>query len=283
MKLCILAIAYSVFLISALHSIAAYIPLKAGALENFDKRAVQRRNPREAANEQGAALAQLQAQPGEIKVEFDEIIGSPRLISPVHGFLTGPEGKAGAIALAALQAFPANDPHRTIKAFLRQHSRLFGHGPEALAAARLQRDYVTPHNGLRTVVWEQQLDGIAIFDGLLIGHLTKRGELVNLSSRFIPQPLEAANKGAVNRAQLVAKPVISVQEAILRAAENIGTRLDPNNIAALSDSGADVEKRQSFKAEPLKGETQSEVGLAADEPFDDASVLACGTDEPDPR
>ena len=39
------------------------------------------------------------------------------------------------------------------------------------------------------------MDGIAIFDGLLIGHLTKRDELVNLSSRFIPQPLEAANKG----------------------------------------------------------------------------------------
>jgi hypothetical protein len=41
-------------------------------------------------------------------------------------------------------------------------------------------------------------------DGLLIGHLTKRGELVNLSSRFIAQPIEAANKGAVNRAQLIA-------------------------------------------------------------------------------
>ena len=82
---------------------------------------------------------------------------------------------------------------------------------------------------------------------------------MNLSSRFVPQPLEAANKGTVNRAQLVAKPVISVQEAILRAAENIGTRVDPNNIAALSDPGADIEKRQSLKAEPLKGEIRARL------------------------
>jgi hypothetical protein len=130
MKRRFLAIAYSAYLISAHHSIAAYTPLKADALENFDKRAVQRRNPLEAANEQGAALAQLQAQPGEIKVEFDEIIGSPRLIS-LGSWLSHRTGReTGAIAPAALQAFPANDPHRPIKAFLRQHSRLFGHGPE---------------------------------------------------------------------------------------------------------------------------------------------------------
>ena len=192
-------------------------------------------------------MAQLQAQERDLKVEFDEIIGSPRLISSVHGFLTGPEGKTGAIAPAALQAFPVDDPHRSIKAFLRQHSRLFGHGPEALTEARLQSDYVTPHNGLRTVIWEQQQDGIAIFDGLLIGHLTKRGELVNLSSRFVPQPLEAANKGAINRAQLIAKPVIPAQEAIVRAAENIGARVDPNSIVAVSGSGADVENGRVSK------------------------------------
>jgi hypothetical protein len=56
MKLRFSAIAYSAYLLSTLHSHSAYTPRKAGALENFDQRAVQRRNPREAANEQGAAF-----------------------------------------------------------------------------------------------------------------------------------------------------------------------------------------------------------------------------------
>src|SRR5687768_3607017 len=118
MKVYFLAAVCSASLISPLQAIAAYAPLKAGALENFDKRRVERRDPRGAVDQQGAALAQLQAQQRGISVEFDEIVGSPRLITSVHGFLTGPEGRAGAIALATLQAIPANDPHRSIKAFL---------------------------------------------------------------------------------------------------------------------------------------------------------------------
>ena len=39
---------------------------------------------------------------------------------------------------------------------------------------------------MRTVVWEQRLDGTPVFEGLAKGHITRRGELVNIASRFLP-------------------------------------------------------------------------------------------------
>src|SRR5678815_8893 len=163
----------------------AYSNGKQKALPNLDKRPRQQPPSAEAAAEQRLALTRLQERAPGIKVEFDEVVGTPRFISSPHGFLTGAEGKGGTIGAAALEAFPANDPHRVVKSFLRQHAQLFGHGPEVLNGARTLRDDVTAHSGLRTVIWEQQLDDIAVFEGKLVGHITKRGELVSLSSGFI--------------------------------------------------------------------------------------------------
>jgi hypothetical protein len=38
------------------------------------------------------------------------------------------------------------------------------------------------------VVWEQQVDGIPVFEGVFMAHTTKRGELVSLASQFVPEP-----------------------------------------------------------------------------------------------
>jgi hypothetical protein len=125
-----------------------------------------------------------------------------------------------------------------------------------LNGARTLRDDVTAHSGLRTVIWEQQLDDIAVFEGKLIGHITKRGELVSLSSRFIPGPAEAANKGWPIAQPLVARPRISALEAIVLAAENIGATVIATDIVPLAQNAEGAEKRQSFRADPLKGETR---------------------------
>ena len=99
-----------------------------------------------------------------LKVEFDPVTGSPKSVLSADGFLTGPEGKGATISTANLAGFATNDSNRVTKAFLSEQRALFGHGPEALDQARIQREYVTPHNGLQTVVWEQQVDGIAVFE-----------------------------------------------------------------------------------------------------------------------
>ena len=40
--------------------------------------------------------------------------------------------------------------------------------PQALDQARIKRDFVGAHNGLMTVVWEQEVEGIPVFEGVLI-------------------------------------------------------------------------------------------------------------------
>ncbi|MGA2852642.1 MAG: hypothetical protein ABSE90_00720, partial [Verrucomicrobiota bacterium] len=149
---------------------------------------------------QKSEAAVLRQSVPSLKVEFDPVTGSPKSVLSTDGFLTGPEGKGATISAARLAGFATNDPNRVTKAFLSEHRAIFGHGPEALDKARISRDYVTPNNGLHTVVWEQQVDGIAVFEGVLISHTTSKGELVNISSQFVPDPDGAATRGTPNRA-----------------------------------------------------------------------------------
>src|SRR5207248_3420041 len=139
----------------------------------------------------------------ELKITSDKVLGTPRLISARRGFLTGAQGQGGAVTEPFLQAFPAADPHRVIKAFLNEHSALFGHDASALASANVSRDYVTKHNGLHTVVWEQTQDGIPVFEALLVGHTTRNGELVSLADHFVADPAKAAILGMPNHAALL--------------------------------------------------------------------------------
>ncbi|MCX8107957.1 MAG: hypothetical protein N3G20_04055, partial [Verrucomicrobiae bacterium] len=79
------------------------------------------------------ALNQLRQRLPNVKVSLDRITGSPRLISAGPGAcLTGPNGSGSAISRVNLDLFPADDPHRVVKAFIKEHSDLFGHGPENL-------------------------------------------------------------------------------------------------------------------------------------------------------
>ena len=96
----------------------------------------------------------------------------------------------------------------------------------------VKRDYITAHNGLRTVVWEQQLDGIAVFEAVLISHTTGRGELVSLSSQFVQDASSAADKGHRNKARKRDEPRLSAAEAVLKAAQNVGEPLQPTDVQA---------------------------------------------------
>ena len=162
-------------------------------LADFDRR--QEKAAPAAMADKFAKAAELRNRVPGLKVDFDPVRGSPKYIASTTGFLSGPAAQGRGISPLSLRALPANDPHRAIKAFLNEHSGLFGHGAEVLATATLKRDFVTPHNGLRTVIHEQQLDQIPVYEALLMGHITQRGELVNLSSQFLPNLEEAATVG----------------------------------------------------------------------------------------
>ena len=162
------------------------------------------------------------------------------------------------VAARFLRKRSHNIPPRTRiaspRAFLDEHTALFGYGSEALDAARISREFITGHNGMRTVIWEQQVDGISVFEALLISHTTKRGELVSLSSHFVPAPDRAAGSGASGRAQ----PIITAPQAVSDAAQNIGDSISANDLSVTS-AAEGAERQQTFSAAALKGDATAHL------------------------
>jgi len=243
-------VACLVYLRGLTDALAATLPTRP-ELPDFDVRTQNASALAVPTVDRAPALANLKARVPDVKVDFDDITGSPAWIRSERGFLTGTNG-GGAVSSQTLARYSAADPHRATRAFLDEHSGLFGHDSTALDAASIKREFITAHNGLRTVVWEQQVDGIPVFEALLVSHTTKRGELVSISSHFVPAPEQAAGGGASNRLANLSRPLITAPQALVDAAQNIGDALAPGDLSAQSSAeGAD--QRQSFSANALKG------------------------------
>jgi len=156
-----------------------------------------------------AAAAKLEAELPGVRVDFDEALGSPKFVASTRGFLATTPGGAG-------------DPPQVVKTFLDGHAALFGHGAAVLEQAKLVRDYATAHNGLRTLVWQQELEGVRVFESTLQAHVTKNGELVNVASRLVPDPATAAVK---------APERIDAKAAVSAAGQEVGDPLPTTQIA----------------------------------------------------
>src|SRR5688572_22533895 len=209
-------------------------------LPDFDQRRDRRPDHPVLPPRKAAAAALLHERVPGLKIVTDKLFESPQFVASPNGFLTGPRGRGKSVPDAPAAA--GNDhPHGPLRAFLNEHSALFGFGPEALDAAALKRDYVTTHNGVRTVVWEQHLDDIPVLDSVFLAHITRDGELVNVSSRFLADPAAAARgRGA--------RPRNSAGDAVLAAAQSLGEALALTDLATLDNQPPGPHQKQRFKA-----------------------------------
>jgi hypothetical protein len=205
------------------------------------------------------AVARFKEHWPQIQLDYDPILLSPKSVLPRLGYLTGPGGAGITVSDATAQMFDPDDPDRPVKAFLQEYQALFGFGPEALDDADVQRDYVSTGNGARTVVWQQQVAGVPVFNALLIGHITQAGELACLSSEFIPSPAQAADPAMVALVQSGASLPLPVQQALLTAVTNIGDRFTAGYVVAETDvTGAT--RQQTFTApDGFKGDARAEL------------------------
>lgn len=228
---------------------------------NLDKRQPNTGNPELEPQKAATHLAELL--PGAT-IQFDPIVGSPKWISSRDGFLSGRNGVGKAITPQAHRGIHPADPHSAIKAFLNEHAKLFGHDSTALHRARVGRDFTSAHNGLRTAVWEQELDGIPVFQAALIGHITAAGELVNISSRFLPQ------LNNIKRHPLTPQLAkLSAAKAVLLAAANLGLPLLENDlVAAVSNN----QPTHQFTAQAAKGPIHVQLKWL---PLDPANLRLC--------
>ncbi len=228
-------------------------------LANYDKRKVNAVAPPTAlANpQQAAAASQLEGRVNGLRYSRHEQLGTPRFLSAARGFLTGAAGVGKGMRQASVDAVPASDPYRVFKAFVNEHATLFNHDAKAFDDSVVKVDEVTAHNGLRTVIWQQQLDDLPVYGGLFVGHLTKKQELVSLSDRFVPN-LEQASSAIAGRDDLVNSPPVTAESAIRFAAANLGE--DANEVSPSSLSAAEgVKQKQSFASPRLRGESHVQL------------------------
>jgi Fungalysin metallopeptidase (M36)/Bacterial Ig domain/Fungalysin/Thermolysin Propeptide Motif len=190
------------------------------------------------------AEARLRRQAPHVRVERHPLLGTPQWIIANDSFLTAPEAPA-------VGAARASDPHHVVKQFVNDYSNLFGHDAAALDAAKVKRDYTAAHTGMRTVVWEQQEEGIPLFESIFIAHTTKQGELVNVSSHFIPDLAGAVKRG--NNPNIT-QPPLTASMAIAIACTNVGEASPVlSDIIAQGEPEA-VILHQTFRCSAAKGD-----------------------------
>ncbi|HEX7652111.1 MAG TPA: M36 family metallopeptidase, partial [Verrucomicrobiae bacterium] len=190
----------------------------------------------------------LQGRVPQLNIDRDAILGGPKFIGSTAQFLTGANGAGGAVTETTANQFPLDEPKRGVKTFLTEHRALFGFGPEALTTAKINRDYISANSGSSSTVWQQQIDEIDVFEAVFKAHLTKRGELINVSSQFVPD-LPAATGKITNRTNLEANPPVSAAQAIMMAAQNLGESLAANQLSP-QDSPQGNNQVQHFNGFP---------------------------------
>ncbi len=212
---------------------AAALPMRK-PLGNFSR---QQRGPMPPSAAQQAALADLQASLPNVEVQFDAVTGSPNLIMATGRYLTAAAGRAG-------------DGYDAVRQFVNEHAALFGHDTTPLNESRLTREDVTAHNGMRTVVWQQQVDGVPLYHTIFKANVTRDGALVTASSHFLADAEGATQLAVKERVMLMAAPPVDVRQAVSLAAVSLGEQVAPEDVVETGPPDG-VEQKQRFSAPQL--------------------------------
>ncbi|RKY19602.1 MAG: hypothetical protein DRQ55_10220 [Planctomycetota bacterium] len=147
-----------------------------------------------------AELSSLREQVLELRMDEDELFGTPHFLRSTRQLLTGP-------------AHGAATPSEVVSNFVDAHPALFEVPGSEVLVGRRARDFVTRHNGVQHLTFQQQVGGLDIWGAELKANVTARGELINISSTLLSRPVGDFALPAVQ---------LSAQDAILSAFANAG-------------------------------------------------------------
>ena len=193
------------------------------------------------------AVASFAEQWPQIQLDYNPASLSPHSIMPRAGYLTGPGGSGVTVSSAYANLFDSGDPYRPVEAFLAEYQALFGFGPEEITNALVQRDYVTPADGLHTVVWQQQVVGVPVFNALFSAHMTATGELACISCDFTPTPALAVDPEDLAAVLNGYDLPFSGADALQTAVNNVGDVFDETDISNWSGIQG-ITRNQTFTA-----------------------------------
>ena len=166
------------------------------------------------------AVAELQKTVPFLELEVNPAMQTPEVVGvrAGFGFLTA----------------PSPDRAATMRAFLSANADVYGLTQAQVGELRLVADYMNPAGNMGWVEFEQVINGYPVFQGLIRGGFTSRGELARTTG-----PLAAG----MDPSFLPVAPVLSAGDAMSYASQSVGGRTSPG---ALTQKGADANGRTTF-------------------------------------
>lgn len=175
----------------------------------------------------GADRAALRGRIADLRIDRHEFFDTPHWVASTSRFLTEPPKDA------------TWTPRSIVMTFVADHTGLFEFDPAELDAARVSREFVTDHNGVTHLTFQQQVGGIDIFGCEVLANVTRDGMLINLSSAMLPRP---AGDFAV------ASPKVTALHAIRAAARSVGIDVTADPTPMSEPAG--VNRRQVWRNSP---------------------------------
>lgn len=207
-------------LLSTVLSLNAFREPDTPQLPNFDKRLFKRES---AVDDSQSNAANQLLKTKSIKVKFDPILGSPRWIVNIDGYINFEQTTQKSINQTSSKTVILPDQIQIIKNFVDDNKPLFCHGSEIFRTFTLQNDYITAHNGVRTIIYQQFYQGLRIFNARFIAHIDKTGKIAGISSLCIPS-LQSAK--VIGGPKSLIQNQISPEQALINAAENTGCAIN---------------------------------------------------------
>jgi hypothetical protein len=175
-----------------------------------------------------SAQEKLTSRIPNLKVEYNQSLKVPEIVSVEGG---------GALAPAAtglMAGAPA--PEFTLKNFLKENAGLYGLTSQQVEDLVKVSDYTNPAGNLSFVEYQQQVNGIPVFQGYVRGILTADGRLARTTG------LLAAG---VNAAETSTAPSLSAARAVTFAAGSIRVTVDDSSLAILAQSADGLTQKLS--------------------------------------
>jgi hypothetical protein len=154
------------------------------------------------------AADSLRAHVPGLAIDSDWVLGTPAFVRSPFGMLTPPSDE---------------DAWKVLGGFIDREPGLLGVGSGELRSNRITRDFVMAHNGVRHITLQQQHAGVDIFSAIMRTSLTKRGEVINVSSTLLPRPTGGFKVDA---------PTLAPAKAIVLASADAGITINEDVLKA---------------------------------------------------
>ncbi len=179
-------------------------PLAAQAADYLERMLPPRPVDAALAVDRQSGEARLRAAFRDVTLVAHPTLGTPEIVGrPAgNGFLTG----------------PSDDRVAALRAFVARYAAAYGVAGADVADLVVAADYANPAGNMAWVDLEQQFHGIPVFQGVVRGGFTAKGELARTTGTLA---------SGVAAAALSPVPGLSAEQAIATAADSVGWLAPP--------------------------------------------------------